>query len=113
MRLLCTLHAGHHPGDILGSGGALLPADVPAVVVAGPDLDTVDDLPDRGAVLLGHVLTLVQLLRVHLRSYDLFATLESLVGLDRLAFVQYNVLHVHRAISEQLDLLKRINDKLR
>ena len=57
------LRLTERPGD-LQLGGVddwltFLPGDVLAVVVTRPDLLSVLDLPEAGAVLLGHVLTVV------------------------------------------------------
>ena len=74
-----TLHVGDLPLHLDRDGLALLPGDVLAVVITGPDLLAIDDLPEAGAVLLGHVLALVVNLLVLLRPGLLAAGGESLV----------------------------------
>ena len=102
------------PGD-LQLGGVddwltFLPGDVLTVVVTRPDLLFVLDLPEAGAVLLGHVLTLVYRLVVLLGHHRLLALLQGLVLHDHLEIQA--VLHapVHRAVGEELHLTLDLRD---
>ena len=96
-------------GDCLGV--ALLPGDVPAVVIPCPDLLSIDHLPEAGALLPGHVLAVVPRLVVVLQHVGLLA--------------QRQVLHLHdrsrgghlvlllpdcHAIAEELHLVGKVNE---
>ena len=78
-----AVHLGDHPSDGMNGRFALLPSDIPAVIVTGPDLLSIDDLPEAGAVLLGHVLTLVLGLVVRLQHLNLVTPRQSLHFHDR------------------------------
>ena len=103
-----TLHVGDLPLHLDRDGLALLPGDVLAVVVASPHLLVIDDLPDCGAVLLGHVLALIHVLSVNLWHHRLRTILEILLCRDGLAFIQLHVLHLHLAVCEQFYLQRNL-----
>ena len=73
-----AVHLGDHPLDGLDGWFAFLPGHVPAIVIPSPNLHPVDDLPEAGAVLLGHVVTLVGGLVVVLHYLQLLAPGERL-----------------------------------
>ena len=73
-----TVHRRDHPFDSFDCRLALLPGNVPAVVVPCPDLGAIDDLPEACAVLLGDVIALVSCLIVILQNFDLIAPRQSL-----------------------------------
>ena len=97
-----TLHVGDLPLHLDRDGLALLPGDVLAVVITGPDLLAIDDLPEAGAVLLGHVLALVVNLLVLLRLGLLDAGGEMLGEGCRLGLHHVVSCPVHGAVGEEL-----------
>ena len=98
MDIISAVHGGDHEGRIPLRGLAVLPGHVLAVVVPSPDLLSIHDLPDSGAVLLGHVLALEHLLGVNLRLYRLIAGLQSRAGGLGVTFVQFYIVHLHLAL---------------